>query len=80
MARGPSGKLVIEVDPRLKDALHARLAKEKVTVKEWFIRQAEDYLKGQEALPLVTYRAAEPRLMMVADSAQGPEWAARRTQ
>lgn len=69
MARGPSGKLVIEVDPALKDALHARLAAEKTTMKDWFIRQAEEYLRGQQALPLLPseYRLSPAPLLKVAD-------------
>lgn len=51
MARGPSGKLVIEIDPELKDALHARLAQEKRTVKQWLVQQAEEYLRWQQASP-----------------------------
>lgn len=51
MARGPSGKLVIEIDPELKDALHARLAREKRTVKQWLVQQAEEYLRWKQALP-----------------------------
>ena len=82
MARGPSGKLVIEVDPSLKDALHARLAAEKRTMKEWFIDCAKEYLRGQQQLPLLTnaeYQPAPPPLLNVAESASVPAYKTRRS-
>lgn len=71
MARGPSGKLVIEVDPSLKHALHARLAAENTTVKDWFIQRAEEYLGGRQALPVTppVYRPRKPMLLKVAEPA-----------
>jgi len=53
MARGPSGRLVIEIDPLLKRKLHSALAAEGTTVKEWFTRQAQSYLHTlyQPSLP-----------------------------
>jgi hypothetical protein len=46
MARGQSGRLVIEVDPTMKRALHGKLAAEGTTMKAWFITVAEQYLEG----------------------------------
>lgn len=83
MARGPSGKLVIELDPTLKDALYTRLAAEKKTVKEWVIEAARNYLRGQQVLPLPApasdYPSAEPPLLKVADSASVPNYRTRRS-
>ncbi len=59
MARGPSGKLVIEVDPSLKDALHARLAIEKKTMKAWFIKHAEDYVGASLSQSVPYMKVAE---------------------
>jgi len=64
MAKGPSGKIVIEVEPPLKRALHARLAAEQRSMKDWFIQQAEEYLRAQERLP---YAVPEPPLLQVAE-------------
>ena len=44
MSRGPSGRIVIEVDPALKRALHAALAVSSTSLKAWFVAQAGDYV------------------------------------
>jgi hypothetical protein len=79
MARGPSGKLVIELDPSLKNALYARLNAEKKTVREWVIQAARDYLRGQQVLSLAApdYRIAEPAPPGVAESASPPSYRSR---
>lgn len=43
MARGESGRVVVEVDPALKRELYAALAMSGSTLKDWFVRSAEDY-------------------------------------
>jgi hypothetical protein len=43
MARGESGRIVIEVDPTLKRELYAALALSGSTLKGWFVRSAEAY-------------------------------------
>lgn len=43
MARGESGRIVIEVDPTLKRELYAALALSGSTLKDWFVRSAESY-------------------------------------
>jgi len=44
MSRGSSGRIVIEVAPELKNRLHASVALEGRTLKDWFVEQAEAYL------------------------------------
>ncbi len=44
MSIGKSGRVVIEIDPKLKMALHAVLIKNGLTLKEWFVLAAENYL------------------------------------
>lgn len=53
MARGQSGRLVLEIDPAFKRRLHAQLAAEGRTMKEWFLEQAARYLEHsvQQAFP-----------------------------
>lgn len=46
MARGKSGRIVIETDPKLKSDLYQALAQKDMTLKEWFLKQAEDYIKN----------------------------------
>jgi hypothetical protein len=48
MARGNSGRLVFEIDPAIKRQLHARAAAEGRTLKDWFLEQAERYLRNQQ--------------------------------
>jgi len=48
MARGQSGRLVLEIDPALKRQLHARVAADGRTLKDWFLEQAELYLRQQQ--------------------------------
>jgi hypothetical protein len=44
MGIGASGRIVIEVPPETKRELHAALARNGMSLKEWFLRQAQDYL------------------------------------
>lgn len=44
MAQGKSGRIVIEINPELKRDLYSALAKKGITLKDWFIEQAKDYL------------------------------------
>ena len=57
MARGDSGRIVVEVDQDLKAALYATLAQESLTLKAWFIREAEHYVQSYRQPALF---AAEP--------------------
>lgn len=41
MARGASGRIVLEVDPDLKGELYVELARRGLTLKAWFIGEAE---------------------------------------
>ena len=40
MSRGSSGRIVIEIDPLVKDSLYIALAKRKLTLKDWFLSQS----------------------------------------
>ena len=44
MARGESGRIVLEIDPSQKDKLYSALAKDGMTLKDWFLKQASRYL------------------------------------
>jgi hypothetical protein len=45
MAKGESGRIVLEVDPKLKKTLYSILAIEQMTLKDWFIESADNYIK-----------------------------------
>lgn len=48
MAKGDSGRIVLEVDPNLKKTLYSLLVLEQKTLKDWFIEQAEQYIADQK--------------------------------
>jgi hypothetical protein len=54
MSIGSSGRIVIEVEPDVKRHLYSALAKDGMSLKEWFLRHADAYLAagGQIPLPL----------------------------
>ena len=53
MARGNSGRIIIEIDPSFKQELYDVLQKENLTLKDWFLRNAEKYLKDRGQLDLL---------------------------
>jgi len=54
MAKGSSGRLVIEIDPDLKQELYQALGDEGLNLKQWFLRNVTDFLdnRTQPELPL----------------------------
>lgn len=52
MARGKSGRVVIETDPDLKRRLYTQLARDERTLKEWFTEAASMYVQQKEQPPL----------------------------
>jgi hypothetical protein len=50
MAKGQSGRIVIEVSPSLKRELYSALALEDQTLKDWFIDAADKFLKRKNPL------------------------------
>ena len=52
MARGESGRIVLEIDPSQKNDLYSALTKDGLTLKDWFLRQAAQYLRDRSQMPL----------------------------
>ncbi|MFL9895629.1 hypothetical protein [Paraburkholderia sp. RL17-381-BIF-C] len=52
MSIGTSGRIVIEVEPDLKRQLYSILARDGMTLKDWFLREAQSYLENQNQLQL----------------------------
>ena len=52
MARGISGRIVIEIDPETKNALYQQLEYENSNLKTWFLTHVEEFLKGKQQLTL----------------------------
>lgn len=48
MSIGNSGRIVIEVEPEFKRNLYSTLAREGLSLKEWFLREAEAYVSSAE--------------------------------
>jgi hypothetical protein len=49
MSRGPSGRIVVEVEPHLKRGLYAELARNGLTFKDWLIQQASSYIHDSKS-------------------------------
>ena len=56
MAKGSSGRLVIEIDPNLKQELYQALGDEGLNLKQWFLGNVAEFLgsRTQLELPLFT--------------------------
>lgn len=52
MAKGTSGRIVLEIDPKLKRKLHSELSLANMTMKEWFMEQANRFLNENEILEI----------------------------
>ena len=52
MAVGPSGRIVIEIDPNLKRELYGCLSLDGMRLREWFLDSARQYLATRGQLPL----------------------------
>jgi len=45
MSRSNSGRIVLEINPCVKDNLYIALAKNKLTLKDWFLIQCDEFIK-----------------------------------
>ena len=52
MAVGSSGRVVVEIDPKLKKELYIALAKEGLNLKDWFLKNIDNFLTNQSQLKL----------------------------
>lgn len=52
MPIGMSGRIVIEIDPDLKQELYAALERDETTLKSWFLGHVREYLMHGTQLPL----------------------------
>jgi len=62
MARGESGRIVLEIDPAEKQELYDAVTRDGMTLKDWFLRRATEYLRerGQGQLFGVSALAESP--------------------
>lgn len=56
MSIGSSGRIVIEVETKIKRELYSALSLEGLTLKEWFLKSADTFIsdRTQISLPLLT--------------------------
>ncbi len=52
MARGTSGRIVVEIDPEEKRELYGALIQDGFTLKDWFLQQSARYLRNRNQVPL----------------------------
>ena len=52
MAKGNSGRIVIEIEPELKQELYSALGDERLNLKQWFLGNVEEFLRNKTQLPL----------------------------
>ena len=55
MPRSSSGRILIEVEPELKNDLYDALKEQNLTVKDWFIEQAQPVSYTHLTLPTTPY-------------------------
>lgn len=55
MARGDSGRIVLEINPSQKEELYSALTKDGLTLKDWFLQQASLYLKDHSQPSLFSH-------------------------
>ena len=53
MAKGSSGRLVIEIDPSIKKELYEKLGEKGLNMREWFLINANAYLKQKKPKSLL---------------------------
>lgn len=52
MPVGTSGRIVIEINPDLKQELYERLHQKDLNLKQWFLSHVDEFLQGKEQLSL----------------------------
>lgn len=48
MSIGPSGRIVLEIDPEIKQLLYKNLKQNGLSLKDWFLKQAEKELNKEQ--------------------------------
>lgn len=61
MAKGNSGRIVIDVDPVFKRDLYGALDRAGLTMREWFLRNAERYM-SEQIQPSLLLRSGEEEI------------------
>lgn len=57
---GKSGRIVIEIEPEMKQRLYSVLASRGLNLKEWFIEHVDDYLDNYGQMDLSMTKHKQP--------------------
>ena len=57
MARGKSGRVVLEIDPELKKGLYLELTRREKTLKDWFVAEAQNLVYNENQINLFDQQA-----------------------
>ena len=60
MGRGRSGRMVVELEPELKDDLYIALSIDRLTFKDWLTAQAHRYVSERRQPSLLTMAEPSP--------------------
>ncbi len=60
MPRSKSGRVLIEIEPELKEELYDALQKEGINLKSWFLDNVQDYLSNRSQLKLFVTEESTP--------------------
>lgn len=60
MPVGTSGRIVIEIDPELKQLLHQSLKSDGLNMKDWFLKCAEEYLRSKSQQQVMFDKLGRP--------------------
>jgi len=61
MARGPSGRLVVELEPDLKQQLYVALSLDGLTFKDWLTSEANRYIADRYQPQLLAAESPPPK-------------------
>ncbi|HDM8136270.1 TPA: hypothetical protein ACX6SH_003525 [Photobacterium damselae] len=59
MAKGESGRIVLEIDPELKKSLYSILALDQQTLKDWFVDKAQKHIEEKKAELIKNFSKAD---------------------
>ena len=59
MPKGPSGRVVVDIEPLVKRRLYSALALEGRTLKDWFLNSADAYLAEIQGAAASKKRSSE---------------------
>lgn len=72
MARGSSGRVVLVVEPELKQELYVELARRGLTLKAWFIDQATRFIETSRQPSLFSNEDIDSRRPQVPSGTPSP--------